>query len=574
MNWIWRKKKKAEKPKESKPSSGSDSPPKPSVQKKTGGDSDEKRQQTKSQPNRSSHKSGSGTKEKRDHTQPKPRPRNQTPKNRQTESKSTAPEESAPQPAAEPLSPVSYKDLPTSLQEGVERAGWPSLMPVQSQSLPYMLNKRDVMVQSRTGSGKTGAFVLPLIELLDPGKKACQALILVPTRELARQVTLETQRILEGTDVNVVAVYGGVGYGEQISAFKKGVQVVVGTPGRILDHLLKRTLTANQLSVLIFDEADRLLSMGFYPDMREIKAYLPDRRNSYMFSATFPANVVHLAEEFLHKPELLSLSKDRVHVAETEHILYSVPGMDKDRALVRLIEVENPAFAIVFCNTRSNVHYVSVVLQRFGYNADELSADLSQQAREKVLGRLRSGHLRFLVATDVAARGIDIPELSHVILFDVPEDPESYIHRTGRTGRAGASGVAMTLATPAESLEMRRLEKKFGIEFVRTDIPSDEDVQDIVRQRMTAFLESEMRHRDKLQKERMQRFVPLVERLGEEEDMRQLIAMLIDDAYQNMQHQPPSVPRKQTPESHRPSRSHSRGNRRRRYSDRNKKPKS
>ena len=240
---------------------------------------------------------------------------------------------------------------------------------------------------------------------------------------------------------------------------------MIGTPGRILDHLLQRTLRLDNLHQLVFDEADRMLSMGFYPDMLQVQSYLPSGPiKGSMFSATFPAHVMRLAQQFLTDPDFLSLSRDRVHVAEAEHVLFADPGMKKDRALVRLIEVENPAAALVFCNTRRTVDYVTIVLQRFGYDADRLSSDLSQSERERVLRRVREGKLRLLVATDVAARGLDIPELSHVIQYEPPEDPESYIHRAGRTARAGASGVAISLtASFDERMMMERIAKRYSI---------------------------------------------------------------------------------------------------------------
>lgn len=443
------------------------------------------------------------------------------------------------------LPEVAIAELPERLRQAAARAGWTSLTPVQAKTIPYILARSDLMIQSRTGTGKTGAFILPILERIDLGRAECQALVLVPTRELARQVTRDAETLGGDMGARIVAVYGGVGYGPQIEAFRKGAHLVVGTPGRILDHLLKRTLSLKGLKILVFDEADRMLSMGFYPDMKEVQRYLPSHRiNGYMFSATFPPYVMRLADEFLHQAEILSLSRDHIHVTDTEHVYYVVPGMDKDRSLVRIIEVENPASAIIFCNTRAKVHYVSVVLQRFGYDADELSSDLSQGAREKVLARVRKGILRFLVATDVAARGLDIPDLSHVIQYELSDDPDAYIHRAGRTGRAGASGEMISLVAGPEQIELDRIAKRFGIDLQERPLPSDADVEAIVSERVTALLEARLRRRDNLQTERSQRFVPLARSFGESEDELAIVAMLLDDYYQQTLHaplpQPPS----------------------------------
>ena len=459
-----------------------------------------------------------------------------------------APDTGIPQPShvVEPddaLDEITLDQLAGRMKQGVENAGWTQLMPVQAKAIPYMLAKRDLMVQSRTGSGKTGAFVLPILDRIDDGLDACQTLILVPTRELARQVAAEAELLASHTSVRTVAVYGGVGYGSQLEALERGAHVVVGTPGRVLDHLLRKSLRLDRLKILVFDEADRMLSMGFYPDMKEVQSFLPrDPINGYMFSATFPPHVMRLAGEFLHRPEVLSLSHDHVHVVETEHVCYDVPGVEKDRTLVRIIEVENPTAAIVFCNTKSRVAYVTAVLQRFGYDADALSSDLAQNAREQVLDRVRNGKLRFLVATDVAARGIDVPELSHVFVYEVPEEMEAYIHRAGRTGRAGASGVAITLATGIERFQIQAIAKKYKIDLVERPLPTDQAVAEIVAQRATALLEAELRHRDGLQVERMQRFVPLARTLGESDDELAIIAMLLDDYYQATLHAPTTPP--------------------------------
>jgi ATP-dependent RNA helicase DeaD len=234
-------------------------------------------------------------------------------------------------------------------------------------------------------------------------------------------------------------------------------------------------------------------------------------------------------------------------VTDTEHIFYIVPGLDKDRSLVRLIEIENPTSAIIFCNTKARVHYVSVVLQRFGYDADELSADLSQTERERVLDRVRHGTLRFLVATDVAARGLDIPALSHVIQFEPPDELEAYIHRAGRTGRAGASGVAISLVNRFEKFVLDRIGKTYEIPFEERPLPSDADVETIVAERMTALLEARLRGRDKLQTERSRRFGPLAKSLAENEDELPIITMLLDDAYQQSLHAPVLQPTGEPP---------------------------
>jgi ATP-dependent RNA helicase DeaD len=386
-----------------------------------------------------------------------------------------------------------------------------------------------------------------MLQRLDPARPHCQALVLVPTRELARQVWQDAETLCGGSGLRAAAVYGGVGYGPQIDALRQGAHIVVGTPGRVLDHLLRRTLSLDNLSMLVFDEADRMLSMGFYPDMKHVQRYLPSRAfTACMFSATFPDYVLRTAREFIRQPEFISLSREHVHVIDTDHVFYVVPGMDKDRSLVRLIEIENPPSAFIFCNTKAKVHYVAVVLQRFGYDADELSADLSQKDRERVLKRVREGTLRFLVATDVAARGLDIPGLSHVIQYEPPEDLEGYIHRAGRTGRAGAPGVAVSLVSGVEKFELDRIAQRYGIAFQERPLPTDADVEAIVTERVTALLEARLRERDKLQTERSQRFVALARSLAENEDESAITAMLLDDYYQQTLHapvpQPPETP--------------------------------
>ncbi|PIE81206.1 MAG: DEAD/DEAH box helicase [Chloroflexi bacterium] len=467
------------------------------------------------------------------------------------------------------LPEVSMTDLPDSWQAAAARAGWTELMPVQAKAMPYIMAGRDLMVQARTGSGKTGAFVMPILERINPLQANCQALILVPTRELALQVTKEAETLSGGEGPRVVPVYGGTSYKKQLKAFREGAHLVVGTPGRILDHLGRGTLKLDNAQILVFDEADRLLSMGFYPDMRDIQRYLPSKLDAFMFSATFPATVQSLARQFLTDPDFLSLSRDSITVADTEHIFYNIPAMDKDRALIRVIELENPTSAFIFCNTKARVEYVATILKRFGYDADLLTSDLNQNMRERIMARVRQSQLRFLVTTDVAARGIDIPALSHVIQYEVPEDPEVYVHRAGRTGRAGETGIAIIFTGDFNELvRLKRIRERYSIDMEERPLPTDEDVTAVINQRLTALLESKRRTRNSLELERMQRFLPLAQEMVDNEENLSIIAMLLDDIYQQSLHAPPPQPKEDThkpkqQKKRRHSRSRSRNRRRR-----------
>ncbi len=405
-------------------------------------------------------------------------------------------------------------------------------MPVQATAIPYLLERRDLIVQSKTGSGKTGAFLLPLFELVDPERHQPQVLILTPTRELSRQIHEEFERMQQAPDVPLIKaalIYGGVRYAPQFKSLEQGAQVVIGTPGRILDHLERKSLSLQGLSILVMDEADEMLSMGFYPAMQQLRRYLPRERTSYMFSATIPYKVRTLADEFLRDPGFLSLSVNQVSVDAITHQYSVVEPMEKDRVLVRLIEMENPDSAIIFANTKRDVEYLTKFLRNYGYDADEISGDLSQKSREQVMDRIRRGALRFLVATDVAARGIDISDLSHVFMHDVPQDPEYYVHRSGRTARAGKTGTAIVLCTLAEERTLKSIARKYDIELVKRPVPEDSDVEERVAERMTVLLESKFRSLSNLERERLRRFVPLAKDLASEEP--ELLAALLDKLY-------------------------------------------
>lgn len=433
-----------------------------------------------------------------------------------------------------PLPEINIADLPAPLRDAVERLGWSSLMPVQRKAIPYLLAGRDTIVQSKTGSGKTGAFLLPLIQKLDKEIAATQALILTPTRELARQIFSAFNEAIDNkTGLQSVAVYGGVGYGPQIKAFRQGVQIVVGTPGRVLDHLERRTLRLDQLRVLILDEADEMLSVGFYPAMKQLQRFLPGKRESYMFSATMPYKVQLLGEDFLYKPGFLSLG--RVSVDKMEHRYAVVAPMSKNQILVRYIELENPESAIVFANTKRRVEYLTGFLQNYGFDALGLSGDLSQKERDRVMGEIRSGKLRFLVATDVAARGIDISDLSHILMYDVPQDPEYYVHRAGRTARAGKEGVVITLATITDEHVLKSISRKFDLHIEREDAPAQEAVEMHVSERLIELLEARFRAMPDEEKEHARQYLPIVSTLMRE-GLTQPLAMLLDLFYHDTLH--------------------------------------
>jgi len=428
------------------------------------------------------------------------------------------------------LDEVTVDDLSGHMEQAVHAAGWTELMDVQRKAIPYTLDGRDLIVQSQTGSGKTGAFLLPLFDLVNPDKKEQQVLILTPTRELARQIHEEFEQMKIATPrtnrMEAVLVYGGVGYQPQIDGLKNGAQVVIGTPGRILDHINKGNFDAGTLRMLVLDEADEMLSMGFYPDMKDIVEHVPEDRVSYMYSATMPPKVRSVAREFLDDPGFLSLSTDKVSVEENEYRYYLVNPMDKDRVLAKLLEIEEPESALIFANTKREVSYLNKFLGNKGYDIDEMSGDLSQRKREKALDRLREGELRLLVATDVAARGIDVSELSHVFIYDVPQDHEYIIHRSGRTARAGEEGTTIVLSTHEDEYELKRMANTYDIELEKAELPDDphSEARDLLRER---YANADFAPNG--EGPGVDDFVPLVKELSEEQP--ELLASVVRELY-------------------------------------------
>jgi ATP-dependent RNA helicase DeaD len=430
-----------------------------------------------------------------------------------------------------------FASQPEAVQNGIRDLGWSEPTPVQARVVPPMTEGRDLIVQAHTGSGKTGAFGIPIVASLDTSKAACQALVMSPTRELAKQVALEIEILGKHVGANCVPVYGGVGYTEQLEGFAAGAHVVVGTPGRILDHLGSGNLNFDEVGVLVLDEADELLSLGFWPDMREIQKYLPKNRQSCLFSATIPERVRSLSRVFLNDPLFVSLSDDQLSPQQIEHYYVVTTAQAKEANLARIIEDEDPESAIIFCNTKDDVRFVTSYLTRRGLDADQISGDLSQAAREDAMRRMKNGSLRFLVATDVAARGIDISDLTHVISYSAPQSPEVYIHRTGRTGRAGKAGVAISLVSGLDIGNFRYLQTVNQIEIKERKLPTEVDILTRLRKRLAVKLEHEIRSLpEQDRRAKIDRYIPMVEDLISTADGKRDLAALC--AFYLQEHKP------------------------------------
>ncbi len=375
--------------------------------------------------------------------------------------------------------PPTFDDLALSpeLRRAIEDLGYTHPTPVQREVFEPARRGIDLVVQARTGTGKTAAFGMPIIDsLVRRGQNAVQAVILCPTRELALQVSRELEALGKYRGVKPVAVYGGAPMPRQVEQIRAGAQVLVGTPGRVLDHLQRGTLDVSQVRLFVLDESDEMLSMGFLPQIDQIQTYLPESRQTLLFSATLPPDIQRLAETRLRNPEFLTLSGDHIGALEITHLVYLSRG-DKLAEFIQLLEVEDPESAIVFCNTRDETKRVASALQQQGYAADWLNADLAQPDREKVMAATRGGELRFLVCTDVAARGIDISHLTHVINFDYPEAAESYVHRTGRTGRAGRTGTAISLVAPSDIGNLYLTRLTYKIRTIERQLPSAREIK-------------------------------------------------------------------------------------------------
>ena len=349
--------------------------------------------------------------------------------------------------------------------------------PIQAKAIPHLLNsKDDLLAFAQTGTGKTAAFGLPLIEQTDLSSKKVQSLILCPTRELCLQITNDLEKYSKYLKIHIVAVYGGTPIDKQIKALKKGGQIVVGTPGRMLDLIKRKTLKLSHVEYLVLDEADEMLTMGFKDDLDTILAETPSEKQTLLFSATMPKEVANIAKKYLHSPFEISTGKRNIGAENVTHEFYVVNSRDRYLALKRIVDINLQIYGIVFCRTRRETKEVADKLMQDGYNADALHGDLSQAQRDQVMERFRQKHLQILVATDVAARGLDVNNLSHIINFNLPDDIEIYTHRSGRTGRAGKSGHSLAIVTNRELNRIRAIEKIIGKKFERKTIPSGKEI--------------------------------------------------------------------------------------------------
>ncbi|MBX3212994.1 MAG: DEAD/DEAH box helicase [Labilithrix sp.] len=375
------------------------------------------------------------------------------------------------------------------VRKAVDALGYVHPTPVQLAVFDPATRGKSLVVQARTGTGKTAAFGLPIIDsLVKRSQPGVQALILTPTRELALQVGRELEQLAQFRGTKIVPIYGGAPMGRQITALEEGAQVVVGTPGRVLDHLRRGTLDPSNIRIFVLDEADEMLSMGFQKELNAIIETLPKDRQGLYFSATIPPDVERLANNHLRDPEYVTLSSDQIGALSISHFVYLVREGDKRAALTRIIEVEDPESAVVFCNTKDETERVAEALKSRGYDADWLNGDLEQRERERVMQATREGKLRFLVATDVAARGIDISHLTHVINADFPESAEQYVHRTGRTGRAGRTGTAISVVGPKDVGHLYMLRLTYKIRPIERMLPTQGELRTRAEADMIAFL--------------------------------------------------------------------------------------
>ncbi|MBK7252661.1 MAG: DEAD/DEAH box helicase [Ignavibacteria bacterium] len=411
-------------------------------------------------------------------------------------------------------------NLSKEIQKAVEEMGFEEATPIQSEAIPAIMSGKDIIGQAQTGTGKTASFGIPLIEAIDKHSKNIQALVLCPTRELAIQVAEEMNNLLKYVKtVKVVPIYGGQSIDRQIKILKFGVQIVIATPGRLIDHINRGTLNLENVKMVVLDEADEMLDMGFRDDIEKILKTSPKERQTVMFSATMPRQIMDLSKKYLKNAEHIKVVHKELTVPNVNQYFFELkPNMKLD-VLTRLIDIHDPKLSLVFCNTKRVVDELVSHLQARGYFAEGLHGDMKQMMRDRVMSKFRNGTLEILVATDVAARGIDVEEIDAVFNYDMPQDEEYYVHRIGRTARAGRAGQAFTFAVGKDFNKIKEIERYTKTKIVRQQIPSLKDVEEI---RLNSLIEDVKKVLDG--KEDMKRYIHIVERLHSEEYSSEEIA--------------------------------------------------
>ncbi len=401
--------------------------------------------------------------------------------------------------------------------QALSEMGFESPTPIQEIAIPKAMEGLDIIGQAQTGTGKTAAFGIPIIEKGKRGRRP-YALILAPTRELAVQVAQELNRMARNKGLMTVPIYGGQSIDRQIRALKKGVDIVVGTPGRIIDHIKRKTLVLKDVRIVVLDEADEMLNMGFIDDIEQILKQTPNDRQTMLFSATMPQEILRIAKRYMKNPEKVAVDAKDIVVSKIKQVFYEVREEDKIHALTRLLDVEDPSLALVFCHTKREVDAVASKLQQMGYYAGAIHGDYTQAHRDEMMEKFKKGDIEILVATDVAARGLDIPDVSHVVNYSIPQNPDSYVHRVGRTGRAGKSGIAITFVTPREFRQLKLIERSAKTRIKKAKLPTKDEVLEARRQ----DLMEELRYQ--IEEGAHESYLSMVDALSEEHSLRDIAA--------------------------------------------------
>jgi ATP-dependent RNA helicase DeaD len=429
------------------------------------------------------------------------------------------------------VSTTTFAELPISdeLRQGIAERGYESPTPVQAAVFGPIMAGKDVICRSKTGTGKTAAFGIPLLERIPGGTRKASALVLCNTRELAIQVAQELEALARHKNISVIAIYGGAPMGAQTQALENGAEIIVGTPGRVYDHIRRGTMKLSDARIAVLDEADEMLSAGFYEEVTRILDQLPPTRQTLLFSATVPPDIEQIVQKYLRNPETILLSGDVFTVDHIQNVIYYVVDQyPKPRNLLYLLEREDPEGAIIFCNTRTDTELIANVLNRNGLDAEMLNGDLAQKDRERVMAKVKRGELKFMVATDIAARGIDISDLSHVINYSLPEDPAVYLHRVGRTGRIGKKGTAISLVSGAELVTLSALEKKYGINFETRKLPTPDEAKSLWTEKQMKELRDAMSSGSAFEA-----FLPLARDMMARDDGHMLLAYALKYFFQH-----------------------------------------